>query len=112
MKIDRNAKGEWDEGPNGTLSTAMIREQYAQLAKAPGKVARHDGDAAQALQTAAKKITSEYEVPYLAHAPMEPLNCLVDLGSDSCDIYTGTQFQSLDHAAAVKLTSSTAASHQ
>ena len=104
-KLGRDALTiEWDEGPNGTLSTATIREQYAQLAKAPGKIARHDGDAAQALQTAAKKITSEYEVPYLAHAPMEPLNCLVDLGSDSCEIYTGTQFQSLDHAAAVKLT--------
>ena len=104
-KLGRDALTiEWDEGPNGTLSTATIREQYAQLAKAPGEVARHDGDTARALQTAAKKITSEYEVPYLAHAPMEPLNCLVDLGSDSCEIYTGTQFQSLDHAAAVKLT--------
>lgn len=95
---------DWDEGPSGTLSTATIREQYAKLAKVPGKVARHDGDAAQALQTAATKITAEYEVPYLAHATMEPLNCLVDLRSDSCEIWTGTQFQSLDHAAAVKLT--------
>jgi isoquinoline 1-oxidoreductase subunit beta len=104
-KLGRDAlEIDWDEGPNGTLSTATIREQYAQLARAPGKVARHDGDAAQALQTAATKITSEYEVPYLAHATMEPLNCLVDLRSDSCEIYTGTQFQSLDHAAAVKLT--------
>jgi isoquinoline 1-oxidoreductase subunit beta len=50
------------------------------------------------------KISAEYEVPYLAHATMEPLNCLVDLRLDSCEIWTGTQFQSLDHAAAVKLT--------
>jgi isoquinoline 1-oxidoreductase beta subunit len=104
-KLGRDAlKIDWDEGPNGTLSSTTIREQYANLAKAPGKAARRDGDAAQALQTAAKKITSEYEVPYLAHATMEPLNCLVDLRSDSCEIYTGTQLQSLDQAAAVKLT--------
>ena len=104
-KLGRDAlEIDWDEGPNATLSTTTIREQYAELAKTPGKVARRDGDAARAQQTAPTKITSEYEVPYLAHATMEPLNCLVDLRSDSCDIWTGTQFQSLDHAAAVKLT--------
>jgi isoquinoline 1-oxidoreductase subunit beta len=104
-KLGRDAlEIDWDKGPNRTLSTATIREQYAKLAREPGKVARRDGDAAQALQTAATKITAEYQVPYLAHAMMEPLNCLVDLRSDSCEIWTGTQFQSLDHAAAVKLT--------
>jgi isoquinoline 1-oxidoreductase subunit beta len=95
---------DWDEGPNATLSTTTIRDQYAKLAKQPGRVARRDGDATQALQKAAMKISAEYEVPYLAHATMEPLNCLVDLRLDSCEIWTGTQFQSLDHAAAVKLT--------
>src|SRR5581483_2452569 len=94
----------WDEGPNATIYTAAIREEYARLAKTPGKVARHDGDAAEAFGRAAKQITAEYEVPYLAHATMEPLNCLVDLREDRCDIWTGTQFQSLDHAAAVNLT--------
>ncbi len=104
-KLGRDAlEIEWDEGPNATVSTAAIREQYARLSNAPGKVARRDGDPAHALKTAATKITAEYEVPYLAHATMEPLNCLVDLGADRCDIWTGTQFQSLDHAAAVKLT--------
>src|SRR6266550_2348137 len=104
-KLGRDALGiEWDEGPNATVSTAAIREQYARLSNAPGKVARRDGDPAHALKTAATKITAEYEVPYLAHATMEPLNCLVDLRADRCDIWTGTQFQSLDHAAAVRLT--------
>jgi isoquinoline 1-oxidoreductase subunit beta len=104
-KLGRDAlEINWDEGSNAMLSTTTIREQYAKLAKAPGRVARRDGDTAQALQTAATKITADYEVPYLAHATMEPLNCLVDLRSDSCEIWTGTQFQSLDHAAAVKLT--------
>ncbi len=90
----------WDEGPNATISTATLRQQYADLAKTPGTVARKDGDPAQMLATAAKRITAEYEVPYLAHAMMEPLNCLVDLRSDGCEIWTGTQFQTIDRAAA------------
>ena len=90
----------WEEGPNATLSTASLREQYANLAKTPGAVARKDGDPTQTLASAAKQVTAEYEVPYLAHAMMEPLNCLVDLRSDRCEIWTGTQFQTVDRAAA------------
>ncbi len=90
----------WDDGPNATLSTAGLREQYANLAKTPGAMARKDGDPAQTLAGAAKQITAEYEVPYQAHAMMEPLNCLVDLRSDHCEIWTGTQFQTVDRAAA------------
>jgi isoquinoline 1-oxidoreductase beta subunit len=94
---------EWDEGANATISTARLREQYSTLAKKPGRVARKDGDPAQALQSAAKQITAEYEVPFLAHATMEPLNCLVDLRAGRCEIWTGTQFQSVDRAAAAKV---------
>ncbi|HEY3130270.1 MAG TPA: xanthine dehydrogenase family protein molybdopterin-binding subunit [Acidobacteriota bacterium] len=90
----------WDEGPNATLSTADLREQYSNLARTPGAIARKDGDPVHALQNSAKQITAEYEVPYLAHAMMEPLNCLVDLRSDHCEIWTGTQFQTVDRAAA------------
>ncbi len=104
-KLGREAlQIEWDEGPNAAISTDQIREEYTSLSKLPGKAARRDGDPAQALRTAARQITAEYEVPYLAHATMEPLNCLVDLTADRCEIWTGTQFQSVDHAAAVKLT--------
>ena len=59
----------------------------------PGLVAKNEGDAAAALASAAKTLEAEYEVPYLAHAPMEPLNCVVDLRADRCEIWTGTQFQ-------------------
>ncbi|MGI9066967.1 MAG: molybdopterin cofactor-binding domain-containing protein [Pyrinomonadaceae bacterium] len=90
----------WDDGPGANLSTTGMREQYASLSKTPGLVARKVGDAATALAGAAKTITAEYEVPYLAHAPMEPLNCVVDLRSDSCEIWTGTQFQTVDRMAA------------
>jgi isoquinoline 1-oxidoreductase beta subunit len=54
------------------------------------------------LQSASKTITAEYDVPYLAHAMMEPLNCVVDLRADSCEIWTGTQFETVDRANAAK----------
>jgi isoquinoline 1-oxidoreductase beta subunit len=93
----------WDEGKNANLSTTGMREQYANLAKKPGKVARKVGDPAKALASAAKMITAEYEVPYLAHAMMEPLNCVVDLRANSCEIWTGTQFQTVDRMAAASV---------
>jgi isoquinoline 1-oxidoreductase beta subunit len=90
----------WDDGPSANLSTVGMREQYATLAKTPGLVARKVGDPARAIAGAAKTITAEYEVPYLAHAMMEPLNCVVDLRADRCEIWTGTQFQTGDRMAA------------
>ena len=93
----------WDEGPLASLSTAGIRKQYAKLAGTPGAVARNDGNAAQALDGAAKKLHAEYEVPYLAHAPMEPLNCLIDLHERGCEIWTGTQSQTQDRDAAARI---------
>jgi isoquinoline 1-oxidoreductase beta subunit len=90
----------WDDGPNANLSTVGMREQYATLAKNPGLIARKVGDPAKALAGAAKTITAEYEVPYLAHAMMEPLNCVVDLRADRCEIWTGTQLQTGDRMAA------------
>jgi isoquinoline 1-oxidoreductase subunit beta len=93
----------WDDGPNANLSTTAMREQYAKLAQTPGLVAKKVGDPAKALAGAAKTITAEFEVPYLAHATMEPLNCVVDLRSDSCEIWTGTQFQTGDAAAAAAI---------
>jgi isoquinoline 1-oxidoreductase beta subunit len=49
-------------------------------------------------------LEAEYAVPYLAHAPMEPLNCAVRIGSDKCEIWTGTQFQTLDQKVAAQIT--------
>jgi isoquinoline 1-oxidoreductase beta subunit len=95
-----NLEIDWDDGPNANLSTVGMREQYATLAKTPGLVAKKIGDPAKALAGAAKTITAEYEVPYLAHAMMEPLNCVVDLRPGSCEIWTGTQFQTVDRMAA------------
>ncbi len=93
----------WDDGEGARLSTAGMREEYAKLAATPGAVARKEGYPEQALAKAARQISAEYEVPYLAHATMEPLNCSVDLKADSCDIWTGTQFQTIDRNAAAAL---------
>jgi isoquinoline 1-oxidoreductase subunit beta len=90
----------WDEGPLAGLSSASVREQFANLAKTSGAVARKEGEPDKVLATAAKQVSAEYEVPYLAHAMMEPLNCVVDLRPDGCDIWTGTQFQTVDRNAA------------
>lgn len=93
----------WDDGQWGTLSTSGMREEYSKLAATPGRPARTQGDVNAALASAAKKLEAEYEVPYLAHAPMEPLNCFVDLKPDSCHIRTGSQFQTVDRDAAAKV---------
>jgi isoquinoline 1-oxidoreductase beta subunit len=93
----------WDGGPLATLSTSGMREQYMNLAKSPGAVARKKGNPESAFSTAAKQLRAEYEVPYLAHACMEPLNCLVDLRSESCEIWTGTQSQTMDRNSAASV---------
>ena len=93
----------WDEGPLAKLSTEGMREEYARLAKDPGATARKEGNPQQVFSKAVKQLHAEYEVPYLAHACMEPLNCLVDLRDDRCDIWTGTQMQTMDRNAAARV---------
>jgi len=92
---------EWDAGPNATLSTESLGTRLREALKAPGAVA-HAPASADAMKGAARKVVAEYEVPFLAHAPMEPLNCTVELRDDGAEIWTGTQFQGVDHPAAAK----------
>jgi isoquinoline 1-oxidoreductase beta subunit len=94
---------EWDLGPNAGLSTDKMLRDFAETAMKPGALAKKTGDPEAALKTAAKTITAEYDVPYLAHAMMEPLNCAVDLRADSCEIWTGTQFETVDRANAAQV---------
>lgn len=93
----------WEDGKWGGISTPAMHEEYARLATTPGLIARRDGDAPKILADHPDKIEAVYTVPYLAHATMEPLNCFVDLKSDSCLIRTGSQFQTVDRAAAAKV---------
>jgi isoquinoline 1-oxidoreductase beta subunit len=92
----------WDEGPLATLDSHTQGALYKELAHKPGPVARNDGDVTTALGSAAKKLEAFYELPYLAHAPMEPLNCVADVRDDGAEIWTGTQFQTMDRNAAAK----------
>jgi isoquinoline 1-oxidoreductase beta subunit len=79
-------KIEWDDSKAEKRSSDAIMAEYRQLAEQPGASARKDGDATQALAGAAKKISATYSFPYLAHAPMEPLDAVVKLTADSCEI--------------------------
>ena len=94
---------EWDEGSMQNFNTSEMMHQFRERAKSPGTSVRQDGDATAALASAAKKIAAVYEVPYLSHLMMEPLNCAVDLRADSCEVWTGSQFQTIDRANAAKI---------
>ncbi len=83
---------QWEEGPNAAESSADMSARFAELAHKPGKVVRNDGDATSALGTASRKIEAVYELPFLAHATMEPMNCTADLKKDRCEIWAPTQF--------------------
>ncbi len=104
-KVGRDAlEIDWDLGPNASLDSTALRKEFSRLASTPGTIAAQKGDAAGALAKAAKTIDAEYAVPYLAHAPMEPLNCTVKISADKCELWTGTQFQSLDSMVAAQIT--------
>ena len=87
---------QWDDAGAETRGTAEIMSEYKALAEKPGMPARSQGDAAKALAGAAKTITAAFEFPYLAHAPMEPLDCVVRLDGNRCEIWAGDQFQTID----------------
>jgi isoquinoline 1-oxidoreductase beta subunit len=98
-KLGREAlKVEWDDSMAEKRSTAAIMAEYRTLAEQPGMPARNDGDVAAALKGAAKTVSATYEFPYLAHAPMEPLDAVVKLDANSCEIWAGDQFQTVDQA--------------
>ena len=89
---------EWDTSAVEKVDSGKQLAQFAELAKTPGAVARK-ADTSK-LAGANKKISAVYEFPYLAHAPMEPINCTVDLKDDACTLWVGSQFQTIDQAAA------------
>ena len=83
-------KIEWDEGPHAHLTSHDIWQDLRAASEKDGVVAKSAGDIAKGLSTG-EKYEQAYELPFLAHAPMEPINCTVDLKPDSCEIWTGTQ---------------------
>ena len=95
----------FDDGPNARASTASIVADMAKVSQGAGAVARNDGDALKGLEAeGGRRVDAVYEMPFLAHATMEPANCTVDLRADGCDLWCGTQVPALAQGAAVKLT--------
>ena len=94
----------WDEGPNAQLTSAEITRTFQQLAKSEGAIARNDGDALGVLAGAHSVTEAGYEVPYLAHATMEPMNCTADVRRDSCDVWAPTQNQTSTQDVAARIT--------
>ncbi|MDB5939680.1 MAG: twin-arginine translocation pathway signal protein [Polaromonas sp.] len=89
-------KIEWDDSAASRHSSADLIKQLQATLEQPGNVAAKRGDADGALGKATKKITADYTVPYLTQATMEPMNVVVDLKSDSLDLWGGPQMQLMD----------------
>ena len=97
LKID------WNNGPGENITTNTQFAEYRKLAATKGLTAAKAGDTAGSMSKAAKKINAEYIFPYLAHAPMEPLNCTVKISDNKCEIWTGTQMPGFDQGTAAKI---------
>ncbi len=89
----------WDESAAFKLGSEEILARYRELAKKPGLVAHQSGDTEQAFGKAAKVVRASYDFPYLAHAAMEPLNCVIRLGDGGCEVWNGEQMQTGDQYA-------------
>lgn len=86
---------EWDFSAAEKRSSKAMLDEYREAVKAPGKVARKDGDADKGLSQAAKTVSGEFVFPFLAHAPMEPLNCVIRYDDKGAEIWDGCQFPSI-----------------
>lgn len=96
-------KVDWDLGPNAGLDSKALLGEFRKMAVTQGLTAAKAGDSKAAMPKAEKFVEAEYVLPYLAHSPMEPLNCSVKIDKDSCEIWTGTQMQGTDQPAAAKI---------
>lgn len=91
MQARRLLKVEWNEPATEKESTASLGEKMFKLASEPCPVIRNDGDFEKAYATAAKQIEARYELPFLAHATMEPANCTAYVRGDTCELWAPTQ---------------------
>jgi isoquinoline 1-oxidoreductase subunit beta len=84
-------KIEWDDGPHARLNTGDIAAELEKATLSPGAVAQNIGDVDKAIARAATKVEASYQLPFLAHATMEPMNCTVHVRNDACEIWVGNQ---------------------
>lgn len=94
---------DWDPGPHAGFSVDALRTRYRGLLREPGALVAERGNVAAVFASVAPGLDVEYEVPFLAHACMEPLNCVAHVTAEGCEIWTGTQMQSEDRKAAAAL---------
>jgi isoquinoline 1-oxidoreductase beta subunit len=81
---------EWDDGPHAKLNTQEIVSELEKATLNSGPVAQHIGNRDEAIASAVTKVEATYQVPFLAHATMEPMNCTVHVRKDSCELWVGT----------------------
>ncbi|MGB7657295.1 MAG: molybdopterin cofactor-binding domain-containing protein, partial [Pseudolabrys sp.] len=93
---------EWDDGPHPKLSTGDIAGELEKATNSVGAVAQNVGDVGKAMASAATKVEAIYQVPFLAHAAMEPMNCTVHARKDECEIWIGSQAVARVQAMAAK----------
>jgi isoquinoline 1-oxidoreductase beta subunit len=95
---------EWDDGPHAKLNTDDILHELERATQKPGAVAQNIGDIDKAMASATSKVEATYQVPFLAHATMEPMNCTVHVRKDGCEVWVGNQVLARAQAAAAKTT--------
>ncbi len=93
----------WDNRQLDRLSTADFVNEYRAMSQQPGMVAEDIGDARRVLAESGQSYEAVYEMPYLAHATMEPMNCTAVVEADRCEVWTGTQYQSNDRTVVARL---------
>jgi isoquinoline 1-oxidoreductase beta subunit len=93
---------EWDDGPHAKLDTDEIAGELERATLNSGAVAQNIGDADKAMAAAVAKVEATYQVPFLAHATMEPMNCTVHVRNDGCEVWVGNQAIARAQAAAAK----------
>lgn len=97
-------KVDWDAGANVSLNSVSLMADMKKRADSGGLVAANAGNLEEGFRKSVKVVEAEYFQPFLAHAPMEPLNCTVKLSDDKCEVWTGTQTQTDDQRAAAEIT--------
>ena len=94
---------EWDDGPHAKLTTEDIASELEKATHNSGPVAQNIGDVEKAMASAVRKIEATYQVPFLAHAAMEPMNCTVHVRNNGCEVWVGTQAIARAQATAAKI---------
>jgi len=95
---------DWDFGDGAAIGSGQISELFRKLAEGSGKSAASKGEPAAALEQADQKVEADYEVPFQAHACMEPMNCTAHVRSDGCDVWVPTQNQTRAQQTAMAIT--------